>query len=117
MPKRVVKYTEIAGSAVDSVETIGGGRHYFNPEEVRKIGEKLPAEVLENLHLPFVFVKSIDFEESVYLIRVYGSEAEAFRILMDITMLPRSDKGHYTYKPLVAEFINRYPSLAIIGYF
>ncbi len=108
---------EIARSAVDGVETIGGDRHLFNMEEVRKIGERLPAEVLENLHLPFIFIKSVEFEESVYLIRVYGSEDEAFRILMDVNVLPRSDKGPYTYKPLVAEFINRYPSLAVIGYY
>ncbi|MEM2236858.1 MAG: DUF61 family protein [Candidatus Caldarchaeum sp.] len=116
VPKRVVKYREIVGSGVYHVETVGGGVHHFDPEEVRKIGEALPAEILDHLHLPFIFVKNTELEESVYLIRVYGSEAEAFQKLMNVKTLPRSSRGPYTYKPLVAEFINRYPSLAVMGY-
>lgn len=116
MPKRVVRYRELVSTGQCMVETIGGGFHRFDPEEVAALGRKLPDRVLENLHLPFVFVKSFDSEESVYYLRVYGSEDEAFQTLMSVRMMPRTDRGPYTYKPLVAEFINKFPTLAVIGY-
>ncbi|MEM1964745.1 MAG: DUF61 family protein [Candidatus Caldarchaeum sp.] len=115
VPRRVIRYREIVSSGVYSVETVGGGLHHFDPQEVKKIGEELPSEILDQLHLPFIFVKNTELEESVYLIRVYGSEVEAFQKLMNVKTLPRSSRGPYTYKPLVAEFINRYPSLAVMG--
>ncbi|MEM4315943.1 MAG: DUF61 family protein, partial [Nitrososphaerota archaeon] len=83
---------------------------------VAALGRKLPEHVLENLYLPFVFVKSFDAEESIYYLRVHGSEDEAFKALMSVRMMPRTDRGPYTYKPLVAEFINRFPTLAVMGY-
>ncbi|MCS6769187.1 MAG: DUF61 family protein [Candidatus Caldarchaeum sp.] len=116
IPRRVVKYREIVNSGVYSVETVGGSQHFFNPHEIAEIARILPAHILDGLHLPFVFVKSFDSEESVYYIRVYGTEAEAFKKLAGVEVLPRNDRGFYTYKPLVSEFISKYPSLAVMGY-
>ncbi|MEM1943573.1 MAG: DUF61 family protein [Candidatus Caldarchaeum sp.] len=116
MPKRPVRYKELVRTGMYVVETVGGGIHRFDPEEVAALGRKLPEHVLENLHLPFVFVKSFEAEESIYYLRVYGSEEEAFQSLMSVRTMPRTDRGPYTYKPFVAEFINRFPTLAVMGY-
>jgi len=116
VPKRVVKYREIVEKGVEYVETVGGGKHFFEPAEVRRLGEKLPSEILDDLHLPFIFVKNSEVSEPVYHIRVYGREAEAFQILMDLKILPRNEKGPYTYKPILSNFINKYPTLAVLSF-
>ena len=116
LPKRVVRYRDVVHLGLDGVETVGGYFHSFDRHELEMLGKQLPPHILDKLHLPFVFVKSIEMEESVYLIRVYGTEDEAFRILMGLEVIPRSDRGPYTYKPYVAEFLNRCPSLAVIGF-
>jgi len=116
LPKKVVRYRDIVEKGVDGVDTVGGWLHRFDRQDIEKISKILPQSVLDRLHLPFVFVKSIEMEESVYILRVYGSEAEAFQMLMGLETLPRTSRGPYTYKPFVAEFINRYPSLAVLGF-
>ncbi|HID05253.1 MAG TPA: DUF61 family protein [Candidatus Caldiarchaeum subterraneum] len=116
LPKRVEKLTRLLEMEKPYVETVGGGRHYFSKEELQRINHQLPKEVAQTLYLPIVFTKHHEMDESVYLIRARGSEAEAFRILMQIPELPKTKNQHYTYKPLVAEFLNRYPTLAVIGY-
>lgn len=116
LPKKVVKYRDIVEKGVEGVETVGGWLHRFDRQDIEKIAKQLPQSILDRLHLPFVLVKSIEMEESVYILRVYGSEAEAFQMLMGLETLPRTSRGPYTYKPFVAEFINRYPSLAVLGF-
>ncbi len=116
LPKKVVKYRDIVEKGVEGVETVGGWLHRFDRQDIEKIAKILPQSILDRLHLPFVLVKSIEMEESVYILRVYGSEAEAFQMLMGLETLPRTSRGPYTYKPFVAEFINRYPSLAVLGF-
>lgn len=116
LPKRVERFTTLIEMETPYVETIGGGKHYFNKEELKQLERELPKHILSNLYLPIVFTKQHELEESVYVIRARGTEAEAFKILMKIDELPKINNQHYTYKPLVAEFINKYPTLAVIGY-
>ena len=116
LPKRMEKFTRLIEMEEPYVETIGGEKHHFNKEELKQIAEKLPDHILANLYLPIVFTKQHNLEESVYIIRARGTEAEAFKILMKINDLPKINNQPYTYKPLIAEFINKYPTLAVIGY-
>jgi len=116
LPRRVVRLGVLLRMDEPYVETIGGGFHYFNKRELMMLAELLPADVAADLHLPFVFTKRHDLEEPVYLIRTVGSEPEAFKTLMGLSHLPESGGGYYTYKPVIAEFVRRYPSLATVGY-
>ncbi|MEM1975527.1 MAG: DUF61 family protein [Candidatus Caldarchaeum sp.] len=116
LPRRAAKLSTLLEMEKPFVETVGGGRHYFDRSELEELLIKLPREVSENLYLPIVFAKNLEMGENTYIVKARGSEAEAFRILMGLRELPRVDNQSYTYKPLVAEFINRYPTLAVIGY-
>ncbi|GBC72404.1 hypothetical protein HRbin03_00233 [archaeon HR03] len=116
LPRRAEKLSTLLEMEKPSVETVGGGRHYFDKKELEELLRKLPSEVSENLYLPIVFAKNPELGESTYIVKSRGSEAEAFRILMGLRTLPRVGNQPYTYKPLVTEFINRYPTLAVIGY-
>jgi uncharacterized protein (UPF0216 family) len=116
LPRHVVRYRDVVELGLEGVETVGGSFHRFDRNDLEKLAKQLPENILDRLHLPFVFVKSIEIEESVYILRVYGSEAEAFQTLMGLETLPRTSRGPYTYKPFVAEFINRYLSLAVLGF-
>jgi uncharacterized protein (UPF0216 family) len=116
LPRHVIRYRDVVELGLEGVETVGGSFHRFDRNDLEKLAKQLPENILDRLHLPFVFVKSIEIEESVYILRVYGSEAEAFQMLMGLETLPRTSRGPYTYKPFVAEFINSYPSLAVLGF-
>ena len=116
LPRRAARFMDLLRMDTPYVETIGGERHYFNKRELETLVKLLPDDIAANLHLPFVFTKKHDLEESVYIIRSVGSEPEAFKKLMGISHLPVSGGEYYTYKPIIAEFIRRYPSLAAVGY-
>jgi len=116
LPKRTETLDRLLGEEEPSVETVGGGRHFFDKEELKRLKASLPPEVAAGLRLPFVFTKKHELEESVYVVRGKGTEARAFAILMNLRELPRMGGEPYTYKPLVAEFLNRYPTLAAVGY-
>jgi len=117
LPRRVEKLTRLLEMEQPYVETIGGQKHYFNKHELQRINEELPRGIAQTLYLPIIFTKHHEMEEAVYVIRARGSEAEAFKILMKLNELPRTkDQQPYTYKPLVAEFLNKYPTLGVIGY-
>ncbi len=116
LPRRVERLSRLLEMDEPYVETVGGWKHFFNKKELQQIKEMLPATVAERLYLPFVFVKNHESEEPFYIIRERGSEAEAFRIIMGLAELPKTSGKPYTYKILVAEFLNRFPSLGVMGY-
>jgi uncharacterized protein (UPF0216 family) len=88
LPKHVVRYRDVVELGMEGVETVGGSFHRFDRNDLEKLAKQLPENILDRLHLPFVFVKSIEIEESVYILRVYGSEAEAFQMLMGLENTP-----------------------------
>ncbi|GBC69155.1 hypothetical protein HRbin01_00848 [archaeon HR01] len=116
LPKQAVRLERLLKMDTPSVETIGGGIHYFDRDDLEKLVKNLPDHIAGRLHLPFVFTKRHDLGDSVYVIRTLGVEHEAFKILMNMAHLPESNGEYYTYKPVIHEFIRRYPSLAAIGY-
>ncbi|MEM3095521.1 MAG: DUF61 family protein [Nitrososphaerota archaeon] len=116
LPRRVIPLERLLKMDEACVETVGGGRHCFDKADLAKLASLLPSEIVEKLHLPFVFTKHHSMDDSVYFIRAVGSEPQAFQILMGLSHLPKSVDGYYTYKPLVSEFIRRYPTLATVGY-
>ncbi|MCS7110381.1 MAG: DUF61 family protein [Candidatus Caldarchaeum sp.] len=116
LPRRVELLNRLLEMPTPFVETVGGGRHYFDRNELLAVKQSLPEEVVENLFLPIVFSKNLSFGEHTYIIKARGTEPEAFRILMKIRHLPKADDAYYTYKPLVSEFLNRYPTLGVVGY-
>ncbi|MDW8063260.1 MAG: DUF61 family protein [Candidatus Caldarchaeum sp.] len=116
LPRKAEPLNKLLEMDEPFVETVGGGRHYFDKNELMAVKQALPKEVVENLFLPIVFSKNLSLGEHTYVIKARGTEPEAFRILMNIRQLPKADDVHYTYKPLVAEFLNRYPTLGVVGY-
>ncbi|MDW8084404.1 MAG: DUF61 family protein [Candidatus Caldarchaeum sp.] len=116
LPKKPERIGKLLEMETPFVETVGGDRHYFDKAELLAVQKVLPHEVLENLYLPIVFSKNLSFGDHVYVIKARGTEPEAFRILMELRELPKADNVYYTYKPLVAEFLNKYPTLGVVGY-
>lgn len=116
LPKRVEKLKKLLEMETPWVETVGGGKHVFDRKELQTLKELLPPEVVDQLYLPIVFSKNLSLGENVYVIKAKGSEAEAFRILMNLKHLPRVENQFYTYKPIVADFLNKYPSIAVVGF-
>jgi uncharacterized protein (UPF0216 family) len=116
LPRQTVRLERLLKMDEPSVETIGGGRHYFDRWDLEKLVKNLPDEIAMELYLPFVFTKRHNLGESLYFIRSSGVEHAAFKLLMNLKHIPESNGEYYTYKPVVHEFIRRYPSLAAIGY-
>lgn len=116
LPRRVERLEKLLEMENPYVETVGGGKHYFDRKELAAVRDALPVEVAEGLFLPIVFSKNLSLGDHTYVIKARGTEAEAFRILMNLKTVPKTEDGYYTYKPLVAEFINKYPTLAVVGY-
>ncbi|MEM0440601.1 MAG: DUF61 family protein [Candidatus Caldarchaeum sp.] len=116
LPKRTESLKKLLEMDRPYVETVGGGKHFFDKKELNDVFRILPPETADQLFLPIVFSKNLSLGEHVYVIKARGRAPEAFRILMNLKELPQADGLYYTFKPLVAEFINRYPTLAVAGY-
>jgi uncharacterized protein (UPF0216 family) len=99
-------------------ETVSGGKNNFSKEELEKIFKQLPPHISLKLMLPFVFMRNYKLGEGVFSMDD-KIEAEAFSELLDLGYeLPKATDGrYYTHKPFVLEFIHRYKTLSVVGFF
>ncbi|MCS7118238.1 MAG: DUF61 family protein [Thaumarchaeota archaeon] len=115
VPVRKASLEELIDSDNPSVETLGGGRHRFRPEDLRAASKLLTGELRRAPALPITFSSGEDYGKGVVILR-NRVEAAVYRALMGLEFVPETPEGYaYTYKPMVAEFVRRYPSLGILS--
>lgn len=115
LPKSRVNLRELLRTDQPYVETLGGEKHFFSVEELELLNRNLPGEVASNLSLPIVFIRRHDLGEGVYVFES-DSEAEAFKNILGLSYLSKSEEKYYTYKPVVMEFLRRFKTIAVIGF-
>lgn len=113
LPKRPLRLSMLLHLEEPFVETVGGGRHYFDKKELEELRKLLPSG--HDVLLPIVFVRRGELGEGVYLIKGGKDEAEAFRLALGLSDVPYSPEGYYTYKPFILEFLRKFKTLGIIG--
>lgn len=115
MPAKRLSIRQLLSMDEPSVNRVNGEKHFFNKNELLKAAELLKECCLEWEVFPLVFVHRKDLGKDVYLVKGPGAE-EVFRILMGLSSVNKTPDGQaYTYKALVIEFINKFPSLGIIS--
>lgn len=97
------------------VETVGGDLHYFDKRELRELAEILPSELHDKLKLPLVFRRSVEIGESLYFLDGGEVEVEVLKKLLGLSYIPFIQKKYYTYKPVIAKLISRFPSTVVVG--
>lgn len=97
------------------VETVGGGKHFFSVEELELLARSLPKEIGSNLSLPIVFIRRYEMGEGVYTFEG-DSEAEAFKNILGLSYLSKTEKKYHTYKPVVIDFLRRFKTIAVVSF-
>lgn len=115
LPARKASLEELINSPDPHVETLGGGLHRFRREDLLGADRVLAGELRRAPVFPITFSSGDEFGKGVVLLRS-RAEAAVYRALMGLQFVPETPEGYaYTYKPLVAEFFRRFPSLAVIS--
>ncbi|MCS7094530.1 MAG: DUF61 family protein [Thaumarchaeota archaeon] len=115
LPIRKASLEELLGSADPHVETIGGGRHKFRREDLLAADAVLNGELRKVNAFPITFSSGEDYGKGVMILRS-RAEAVVYRTLMGLGLVPETPEGYaYTYKPMVAEFLRRFPSLGVLS--
>lgn len=115
LPARKASLEELVNSPDPHVETLGGGLHRFRREDLLEADRVITGELRRAPVFPITFSSGDEYGRGVVLLRS-RSEAAVYRALMGLEFVPETPDGYaYTYKPLVAEFFRRFPSLAVIS--
>ena len=118
LPKRKSKLQDLLKVDIPVIEARDGSKIFLSKDELIDISKNLPDPIIENLNLPFIFIRRLDLGEGCYIIFGSDIEVEAYRLLLNLQYpIPSTSKSeYYTYKPFISELINRYGTLVQLGF-
>jgi uncharacterized protein (UPF0216 family) len=99
---------------VPTTVTKGGGEYAFDREVIRRLGERLPADLHDRLFLPIIFRFTPDVKESCYL--ADRAAFLALQTLGELSTMRTMQKGRvWVSRAIVYAMMEAYPTAIQIG--
>ncbi|MEM2905221.1 MAG: DUF61 family protein [Candidatus Bathyarchaeia archaeon] len=122
LPKATRSLEELLGTEKPELPTRGGGRHYFEREDLEFLGKEIPRELHSRVMLPIILTRRLDLGKGVFSVSGGRIEKSIVRWLLEtggrerFQLYEDEDGPHFVYRPQVGILISGRRTLFAVGF-